>query len=148
MKALYPIFLFLIIASIACNDTKVIDENPPEEETAPMDSEAFMNAYVDSINVVADSLQLVYNKVLDIVPRSMDSAQMMMVEVSPNIEGLKSELYRLTQNVDELMAKKWISEDDYQTMFHGIRLGAVEGSEQTLESLRLHSAADSSAQSN
>ncbi|HCS21411.1 MAG TPA: hypothetical protein DIW47_12770 [Bacteroidetes bacterium] len=106
-----------------------------------------MNAYVDSINVVADSLQRVYNKVLDVAPRSMDSAKMIMAAVSPNIEELKSELNRLTIAVGDLMEKNWISEDDYQNMFHDVRLGAAEGSEQTLELLGLRAGADSTAQS-
>ncbi|MHB1278284.1 MAG: hypothetical protein ACYC1Q_07790 [Bacteroidia bacterium] len=147
MKALFSIFLFLLIATTACNNAPVEDEKPAEEN-APMDSKAFMNAYVDSINVLADSLQRVYNKVLDIAPRSMDSAKMMMAAVSPNIEGLKTELNRLTTEVGNLMEKKWISEDDYQNMFHDIRLGAAEGSEQTLDLLGLHSPADSSTQTN
>lgn len=147
MKTLFPIFLFLFIAAVACNDAPVTDEKPAEE-TAPMDSKAFMNAYVDSINVLADSLQRVYNRVLDIAPRNMDSAKMMMAAVSPNIEGLKLELNRLTTEVGNLMEKKWISEDDYQNMFHDIRLGAAEGSEQTLEVLGLGSGANSDKQAN
>ncbi len=144
MKTRFPLFLFLVIAAIACKDTPATEEKPAEE-TAPMNSEAFMNAYVDSINVLADSLQRVYNRVLDIAPRNMDSAKMMMAAVSPNIEGLKTELNRLTTEVGNLMEKKWISEDDYQNMFHDIRLGAAEGSEQTLEMLGLHSVTDSTA---
>lgn len=142
MKTLLPIFLFLILAAIACKDTPVTEEKP-DEETAPMDSKAFMNAYVDSINVLADSLQRVYNRVLDIAPRNMDSAKIMMAAESPNIQGLKTELDRLTVEVGNLMEKKWISEDDYQNMFHEIRLGDAEGSEQTLELLGLKPGADS-----
>lgn len=137
MKPTYSFILFLLIGALACNNAPVEEEKPAVEETAPMNSEEFMNAYVDSINVLADSLQRVYNKVLDVAPRSMDSAKMMMAAVSPNIEELKSELNRLTLAVGYLMEKKWISEDDYQSMFHGTRLGAAEGSEQTLDMLGL-----------
>lgn len=147
MKAFVPIFLFLLIAAVACKDTPVVEEKPAEE-TAPMDSEAFMNAYVDSINVLADSLQRVYNSVLTIAQLNRDSAKMMMAAVSPNIEEIKAELNRLTMDVGSLMEKKWISEEDYQNMFHDIRLGAAEGSEQTLEALGLNTEADDKAQSN
>lgn len=135
MKRTYFYALFLLLGFIACKNESTKTDKVAEEELAPMNSEEFMNAYVDSINLVADSLQSVYHTLLNAAASNLDSAKGLIPTYTPVVNNLKSQLNGLNEDITILIEKKWITEGDYQIMFHEIHLGDAEKSEQTLEIL-------------
>lgn len=138
--------LILAVGLMACNNEPKTGEPKSEEptEVAPS-SEDLMNAYVDSINVIADSLSAEYGRIMDDAVRNLDSAKENIIAYQEKTSPLKEELERLSGEVNKLMEENLISDEDYQSMFHEIRLSAVETTDQTLETIgiKLQAAADS-----
>ncbi|MBI1221347.1 MAG: hypothetical protein GC180_01985 [Bacteroidetes bacterium] len=145
MKRINYILFVALLAMTACGNAPKEEEPVEEPKEAVASSEDLMNAYVDSINVLADSLGSCYHTIMDDAARNLDSAKANIEAYRAKANPLKSELNRMSEEVNRLLNEKKINEEDYQTMFHEIRLNAVEASAQTLDviGIRLQAEADS-----
>ena len=96
-----------------------------------------MNAYVDSINMSADGLKEIYSNLLNGAANNLDSTKQIMAAATPEVNEIKGNLNRLSQEVSSLVEQHKINDEDYQSMFHEINLSAVETSEEALNMLGL-----------
>lgn len=133
MKATYLV-LGLLLAATACKDSsKPAEEVEKTEDKPAMTSEEYINAYIDTINVVSDSLSSAFSRILEDAGRNLDSTKMAMEARIPAIQQMNGRLNQLNHDVNDLMEKKWISQEDYQMMMQEIDMNGLS---KRIESLR------------
>lgn len=138
MNRTYFYALILLAGIYACNNETPVNEEEEEKAEETASSEDLMNAYVDSINMSADGLKEIYSNLLNGAVSNLDSAKQIMAAKMPEVNEIKENLNRLTQEVSKLVEQKKITDADYQAMFHEINLSAVETSEEALNALGIN----------
>jgi uncharacterized lipoprotein YehR (DUF1307 family) len=135
MMARFPIFgvmkhtllLIALVTAFACN-------NPEKEKKNEASGAELLNIYADSLSLVADSLEGIYNGMIKQVAMQPNKTDSIKLENKDEALSLEKRMDELNGKILGLLEEKKISDQDYQEVAIDLDLTGVSDG---MEKLRL-----------
>ena len=136
------LFSLIILCSLmtACRDAEKKDDAKTEKETAPkeefpdMDGGELLNVYADSLSIVADSLDELYNHLISEAAQKRNQLDSIKASNKEKAVYLENRMNELTLKMDALRESGRVSEEEYEEIFLSIDLQSFS---KNAEELRL-----------
>lgn len=135
MKTKYLTFIILALFMAACSSSpKEEEKEQAQTESDEVSGTEMMNAYVDTLTQIADSLEMVYNHAISEYTMSPDSISWIEAKYKMTAQTLETKLVDLNNSIHQLLLDKKLTEEEYQNISLDIDMDGVS---KAMEKLKL-----------